>query len=604
MKNFKFLTISVLLVVAVNLHAQIKISDISSSAPDGNAILELESSDKGLIPPKVRINNLTQATPLTAPVDSGTLVYSVGGTVIDGYYLWDGGKWRPIATGLGSVNVAAKTSNATLTKAETFVVASNDITLTLPAVTSADNGLTITVKNIGDHTDQIAIVGNSGALIDNSDTIKLYRWRARTFVAYEGNWLRKEKDKALDDVYEVSSTGSWTTIPEVLEFLAEHMLGPAVVSLDAGTYEIPATQVVELPYSLTIQGPSYGQAYVVPATGISQGSALFSCVSEVSFKMIAFDATAKSGYGTHDGENALDLITAETYHEIKDCTFDRFNKAIYITNNVDVWLFETDIDSAIVAGVEIDAGTAKYVSFYTSESYFSNCGYAINLASGDSAIVSVQNCTFDCGVDGNVALNYVPGAGNFTNIYSLFFTNNTWDRIGTFIDGFDFTRSDGRDANVEILNNAGIEDKNPKIQLSVVDNANTTSLSSPNTQWYTPSWAVDDTVIVNWSVNGNQITYLPSNSRDVFIIVSGNVNSSTTGSITIAIAKTNGQGTTYHGATTFRFFTQSAGNDAAFSTLVYLQNVDEGDQFSVVFQHTATSGTIRFQDVNIFANAQ
>jgi hypothetical protein len=599
MKNIcKFLIVFILMPL-VTTNAQVKISDNGSTVPDINSILELESTTKGFLGPRVTLTDLALVTPLTGTVPTGMLVYNTGGSITNGYYLWNGTSWVPFNTGIGGVNVVAKTANATLTKLETFVVASNDITITLPSVTAADNGLAITVKNIGTYTDQVAVVGYSGALIDASDTIKLYRWRSRTFIAYGGSWLRKEKDKALDDVYEVSPTGSWTTIPQILEFLAAHMLGPAVVALDAGTYEIPSTQTINLDYALTIQGPSYGQAYILPASGV-EGTPLFSCVSEVSFKMIAFDATALVDYGTLSGENALNLVTEEQYHEIKDCTFDSFNKAIYITNNVDVWLFETDISNGVIAGVEIAAGTAKYVSFYTSESYFANCGKAINLVSGDSAVVSVQNCTFDCGDDANVALNYVPGVGNFTNIYSLFFTNNTWDRLGAFISGFDFTLSSGRDANVEIINNAGIEDKNPKVQVSVTDDNNSTSLSSPNTQWYTPSWTVDNSVVVNWAISGNQLTYLPLNSRDVFITVSGNIESSATGTVTIAIDKNN----TQYGATTLRFVAQTTNVPVAFSTLVYLQNVDQDDVFQLRFQHSQTSGTVKFQDVNIFANAQ
>jgi hypothetical protein len=52
-----------------------------------------------------------------------------------------------------------------------MVVASNDITLTLPTVTSANDGLQITIKNIGIHTDLIVIKGNGAATIDNKDSV-------------------------------------------------------------------------------------------------------------------------------------------------------------------------------------------------------------------------------------------------------------------------------------------------------------------------------------------------------------------------------------------------------------------------------------------------
>ena len=119
---------------------------------------------------------------------------------------------------------------------------------------------------------------------------------------------------------------------------------------------------------------------------------MFSCETEVSFKMIAFESGAAT-FGDDPGENALDLVTDAEYHEIKDCTLDGFYDAIKVTGDVDMWLFETDILDC-TNGVEVATDAA--VSFYTSESDFSNCTNAINLVSSDGASVSVQNCTFTC----------------------------------------------------------------------------------------------------------------------------------------------------------------------------------------------------------------
>ena len=148
------------------LHGQVKITDGAVQTMDPNSLLELESSNKGFLPPRVVINSLNSVSPLTGTVPAGMLVYSSGGTVTDGYYLWDGSKWKPFITGSGGVNLVAKTADATLTKMETFVVASNDITLTLPVVTSSDNGLSISINNVGTFEDLITVVGNGSATID------------------------------------------------------------------------------------------------------------------------------------------------------------------------------------------------------------------------------------------------------------------------------------------------------------------------------------------------------------------------------------------------------------------------------------------------------
>lgn len=45
--------------------------------------------------------------------------------------------------------VRGESATGAVTKTETFVAASGNITLTLPVVTAGDNGLAITIKNVG-----------------------------------------------------------------------------------------------------------------------------------------------------------------------------------------------------------------------------------------------------------------------------------------------------------------------------------------------------------------------------------------------------------------------------------------------------------------------
>ncbi len=158
------------------LKAQVKITDGSDLTMNANSLLELESSNKGFLPPRVIINNLTSVSPLTGTVPPGMLVYSNGGTVTDGYYVWDGNRWRPFATGAGSVNMVSKTSDATILKTETYIVASNTITLILPAITSADNGLSISINNVGTFTDLVTVLPNGSATIEGASDNKITRW--------------------------------------------------------------------------------------------------------------------------------------------------------------------------------------------------------------------------------------------------------------------------------------------------------------------------------------------------------------------------------------------------------------------------------------------
>ena len=124
-------------------YSQVKITDGVDMTMNANSLLELESINRGLLIPRVSLVSLDQPDPLTDPVPAGMLVYSTGGSVPDGFYYWNDSKWVYFNV---SETPATKSADATLLNSETLVLASGDITLTLPLVTTADNGLSITIK--------------------------------------------------------------------------------------------------------------------------------------------------------------------------------------------------------------------------------------------------------------------------------------------------------------------------------------------------------------------------------------------------------------------------------------------------------------------------
>lgn len=81
--------------------AQVKIGNNPNSI-DPNALLELETTNKGLLAPRVALNSLSSASPLTAPVASGMIVYSTGGALADGFYFWNGTQWLQVQSSAGT----------------------------------------------------------------------------------------------------------------------------------------------------------------------------------------------------------------------------------------------------------------------------------------------------------------------------------------------------------------------------------------------------------------------------------------------------------------------------------------------------------------------
>jgi hypothetical protein len=271
------------------------------------------------------------------------------------------------------------------------------------------------------------------------------------------------------------------------------MSGPTVVRLSSGTHQIAATQTINLPYPVTFQGLSFGDTEIDASAELS-GTPMFICMTECYFKMLSFKA-----YSDASGNDAIRLTGSGTYHEIKDDYFVGFNKGIVSTSNNDLWVFDVDFEDITGAGIEIAAGSESGGIFKISESDFLQCGKGINLLSGVSETISILNCTFYNTVSGSdIGVLYTPAT--FTSFNSIFITNNAWNNHGTFFSGFDFSRADGRDANVFLNNNAGSENKNPHCKLNVNNNVSTTTVTTAGT-FYKANWTNTSFYTTKWVVN-------------------------------------------------------------------------------------------------------
>lgn len=74
---------------------------IGTSAPDASAQLDVVSTDKGVLVPRVALTAANAAAPVTTPA-TGLLVYNTAtagvapDNVIPGYYYWNGTRWYPV----------------------------------------------------------------------------------------------------------------------------------------------------------------------------------------------------------------------------------------------------------------------------------------------------------------------------------------------------------------------------------------------------------------------------------------------------------------------------------------------------------------------------
>lgn len=85
-------------------YAQQGVSINSTGAnPDSTAMLDVNSSNRGILIPRLNLTNTSSALPLTTPTTS-LLVYNqaTAGDVTPGYYYWNGAAWTRLATGSGA----------------------------------------------------------------------------------------------------------------------------------------------------------------------------------------------------------------------------------------------------------------------------------------------------------------------------------------------------------------------------------------------------------------------------------------------------------------------------------------------------------------------
>lgn len=101
---------------------------INTSTPDPSAVLDITSSDKGILGPRISLASATMQLG-TAPNANGLLVYNTGPVLSPGYYFWNGTEWRVFNTSSGNNGGGGNT----LADVENIAVMG-------PLVSTTDNG--------------------------------------------------------------------------------------------------------------------------------------------------------------------------------------------------------------------------------------------------------------------------------------------------------------------------------------------------------------------------------------------------------------------------------------------------------------------------------
>ncbi len=99
---------------------------IGTTTPNASAKLDVYSTNKGFLPPRVTLTSTTDATTIASPAE-GLLVYNLGSVGLQaGYYYWNGANWATIATATSAGNGVMSTNLVNL-YAKQYSAAAGDI---------------------------------------------------------------------------------------------------------------------------------------------------------------------------------------------------------------------------------------------------------------------------------------------------------------------------------------------------------------------------------------------------------------------------------------------------------------------------------------------
>jgi hypothetical protein len=125
----QYLVLAFLLLLQYAANSQMKIGD-NPTTLNSASLLELESTNKGFVPPRVSLTNLSMPSPLPAGLITGTIVFNTNALVTNGngigLYYWNGSAWAPVNANT-SITAWSLTGNAGTIYANNFLGTTDNV---------------------------------------------------------------------------------------------------------------------------------------------------------------------------------------------------------------------------------------------------------------------------------------------------------------------------------------------------------------------------------------------------------------------------------------------------------------------------------------------
>ena len=212
----KIIFIISLVLIASFAEAQ---TGIGTTTPNASAKLEVFSSNKGFLPPRISLTDAYDQTTITSPV-TGLLVYCKGDAgLAAGYYYWNGSAWATIATAGGSGSVVAEYGTQVLASnvAINSSTATDVLSFTLPTAGTWELNYFLRAQGTPTFAGEFAIYDPTGTIVPNSEVLAAYGENASTGtgivrVTTTGSAVYKLKAWASSGTYNASSDNNGRTV--------------------------------------------------------------------------------------------------------------------------------------------------------------------------------------------------------------------------------------------------------------------------------------------------------------------------------------------------------------------------------------------------------
>jgi hypothetical protein len=193
----------ILLFLLITFYAEAQ-TGIGTTTPEASAKLDISSTNKGFLPPRITLMSLTDNTTIPNPA-TGLLVYNTGNNVglVAGYYYWNGSSWATIATATGS-GVSASYARGSRTAAQTTGLSTNGLVAFTQVDQSAGQDISLNTS-----TGQITLAAGRTYRLQaqvpnfqtsNSDGRPSFGWYNETASNYVGSASAS---------YSAASTAGW-----------------------------------------------------------------------------------------------------------------------------------------------------------------------------------------------------------------------------------------------------------------------------------------------------------------------------------------------------------------------------------------------------------